>query len=342
MRPRTALRGLVAFCCLVAASVELRAASNEESEPKQGSSPKLKGRISAGFKVEEFKNGDSDYEAEVDLETKRRRGVRGVASFKGRGDDPGVILEEGYVDAKLESGGRIYFGQTKKILGREYEDGHRKRLTVSRSPLYSKLETFAYVGDELTLRYRSPEPNGAGSQYTLAAGYAESLDYDVTGSFEHLSANRTFNSGVWVLAQADRIDAGRQFVFTTIGSLWGKSGDHRWETELVYGKDPLASAFEKSFGDGKSIYFYGAKAQYGLRFGDVEEHVEPLVQTSWIVHQQDRPGFNTLQVLVGANYVLEDLRLAANVDIVGTTSEMKPEDRTYNESAVRVEATFYF
>lgn len=316
-------------------------AEREKDKPKV----KIEGRISAGFELEEFKNGRSSHDAELGFETRRKRGTRAVASMRGQSDDSAVVLEDAYIEHELEKGEDLLGGQMKKRLGLEYAQSDRERLTVRRSPLYQKLEEFAYVGREMTLRYNLDADLKAGDRgYQASLGYSESIDVNVTLHVEQPFAGGDMSAGVWALLQSDRIDAGRQFVFAAVMSLWSNHEGRRFQVELMGGVDPYMSEFARTYGDGEQVHYAGAKVQYGVSFPLSDgERIEPLVQASWIAHDVDAKGYDTLQLLLGGNYWLsEELRLALNVEGIGTNSPIDLSERAYGDSNATFEATYYF
>lgn len=310
----------------------LLVASSARADDTPGRDFNWEGRVSAGGAVRDFKHGASFHDVQLELESKRRKGTRAKVTLTGESDEPGLLLEEAFIDHKLESGEKLLFGQAKKRLGREYEDSHRERLTVKRSPLYRKLEEFAFVGHELTLQWLREDA------WSLSAGYSESIDADL---ILHAQSD---GYGVWLLAQSDRIDNGRQLVYTLLSSVWHHEGPDRAEAELAFGKDPFASEFERAFGDGTDVHFAALKGQYGHRVEIAGgETLEPVVQATYLVHDHRTPSWTTVQLLVGVNYVIdESLRISLDVEGLGSNSTLDLERRSYDESNVQLEATYYF
>lgn len=345
MAPRTWRFALV-FCLVPAWSARAQEESSAKPDKeKDKTGVKIEGRVSVGFESEEFRNGRSYYDAEIEFETKRKQGTRAVTSFRAKSKDTAVVLEDAYIDHKIEDGESLYVGQTKKRLGLEYHKKDSERLTIERSPVYQKLEEFAFVGREMTIRWEQEPDLKAGERgYQASVGYSESIDANVILHTEQPFSGGDFSAGAWLLLQSDRIDAGRQLVYATILSLWTNLDDHRFQFELVGGKDPFMSEYERAFGDGKPVHFAAAKAQYGLGIKTAADNLlEPLVQTSVVTHDLETPGYNTIQLLIGFNYWMSDaLRVAFNIEGIGTNSPLDLKTRAYNDSNARIEATYYF
>lgn len=317
--------------CLLASLLAWPSAAAQQ-EPTYDPKVSWEGRLSAGGAVTEFKNGESFYDMQIELASKRRQGHRAKLVLAGENDEPGVWIKEAFIDHKFANGEKLLFGQAKKRLGREYEDSHRERLTVKRSPLYRKLEEFAFVGHELSLRYFQDEA------WSISAGYSESIDADVILS---LQGN---GYGTWLLAQSDRIDQGRQVVYAIMTSAWYRDGRLRAEAELAYGKDPFASEFEKAFGSGDSVHFAAFKAQSGYSIGlNHGDSLEPVVQSTYILHDDRTPKWTTLQLLIGLNYLIDKvLRISLDIEGLGSNSKLDLKRRAYDESNMHLEATYYF
>ncbi len=334
----------IAFVCLAAAQGQAAVAADTSEKPADFEKSKLKfeGRVSIGAKAEEFKNGESYYDAKLEFETKRRAGTRAVASFVGKSKNTNVVVEDTYLDHKFSDNDQVLFGQTKKRLGTEYMEADAERLTIQRSPIYRKLEEFAYVGREITARYEHPA-SGDNLGYAFTLGYAESLDLNTTVQVTKPLGDHWY-AGTWLLLQSDRIDAGRQIVYNQFLSLWTQQEAHRWQAELVYGKDPYESEFNKTFGDNRAVHYAGLKTQYGYRISTgKDDSFEPLIQLSAIAHDLKSPAYNTFQALVGCNWYLDPaLRIALNIEGLGTNSKLDHDDREYKASNGRIEATYYF
>jgi hypothetical protein len=101
--------------------------------------------------------------------------------------------------------------------------------------------------------------------------------------------------------------------------------------EAMVGQDPFESEFEKSFGDGKNVYFTGGKFLYGHRFG----RIEPVIVSSLLVPDLEVFDINTIQLLLGFNYYAASmLRLGLNGDLLLATSSENQDERTYAGSNV--------
>ena len=300
---------------------------------------KFQGEVSSGVEVVEFKNGRSKTEAELKLETDRTEGVKAVLEFEVSNNDPDVELEEIYIDKKMESGNKVILGVTKKILGLEYQRSDRKRLPISRTLIYRKLETFAYVGKETTLRYETDQEDS--TCFTVSAGYAASLDYNIMGLVKSDLGNDL--SLLWTgLVQSDKITNSRQMVWATTFSLLLDSDSMLAEAELIGGQDPFESDFEKTFGDGRKVVFAGAKLLYGLKLGD-QGRYQPFLSYSNVRHDLDFIRYYSDEYLFGLEYkATKMLSFAGNLNLVSTNSRSDYERRYWNDSSVSLNAKLRF
>jgi hypothetical protein len=300
---------------------------------------KFEGEVTSGVEVVEFKNGKSTTEAELSLETDRKEGVKAVLEFEVSNVDTELELEEIYIDKKQESGSNIILGVTKKILGLEYEQSDNKRLPISRTLIYRKLDTFAYVGKETTLRYESDQESG--TYYTLSAGYAASLDYNIMGLVQtEISSNLSF---LWTgLVQSDKITNGRQMVWATTFSLLLDSEASTLESELIGGQDPFESDFEKTFGDGRKVIFAGAKFLYGLKLGDNDQY-RPFFSYSNVRHDLKYVRYYSDEYLFGLEFnATKMLSFAGNLNLVSSNSRIDHKRRYWNDSSVTLNAKLRF
>lgn len=300
---------------------------------------KFEGEVSSGVEVIEFKNGRSKTEAELKLETDRKDGVKAVLEFEVSNNNPDVELEEIYIDKKMETGSKVILGVTKKILGLEYERSENKRLPVSRTLIYRKLETFAFVGKETTLRYESDQDSR--TYFTVSAGYAASLDYNIM-SLVKADLGKDL-SVLWTgLVQSDKITNSRQMVWATTFSLLLDSDSMLAEAELIGGQDPFESDFEKTFGDGRKVVFAGAKILYGLKLGD-QRNYQPFVAYSNVRHDLDFVRYHSEEYLLGLEYkATKLLSFSSNLNLVSTNSRVDYDRRYWNDSSVCLNAKLRF
>jgi hypothetical protein len=300
---------------------------------------KFEGEVATGVEVVEFKNGRSKTAAELKLETDRTDGVKAVLEFEVSNTDPEVELDEIYIDKKLESGNKVILGVTKKILGLEFERSDKKRLPISRTLIYRKLETFAFVGKETTLRYESDQESD--TYFTASAGYAASLDYNIMGLVKSDIGEDL--SLLWTgLVQSDKITNGRQMVWATSFSLLLDSDAMVAEAELIGGQDPYESDFEKTFGDGRKVVFAGAKLLLGIKLGSQGQYL-PFLSYSNVRHDLDFIRYFSDEYLFGLEYkATKLLSFASNLNLVSSNSRIDYERRYWNDSSVSLVAKLRF
>ena len=115
----------------------------------------IDGYIISGLKVESFKNGEINHLGKIDFETKRNKGIKAAFSVRFESEDDEAEVRKAVVNKKLEDDQRLEFGFGKKRFGLEYQGSRPDRWTISRSPLYRRLEVFTYAGRETQLRWYS-------------------------------------------------------------------------------------------------------------------------------------------------------------------------------------------
>ena len=136
--------------------------------------------------------------------------------------------------------------------------------------------------------------------------------------------------------QLDKIAGGSQTVWALGGEILRDTEKHHVEIEAMIGQDPFASEFEKSFGDGKNVYFCGGKILYGHYFS--KSRFEPVLVSSLLVPDLKTFDMNTIEVLVGLNYyAAAALRIGLNSGLLLTTSAQNQDERTYAGSNVTLQ-----
>lgn len=302
---------------------------------------KISGELTSGIEVEEFKNGKAETEAELKIESDRTEGVKGVLEIELSSIDREVEVEEVFIDRKFDSGNKLIIGLTKKILGLEYDRSKRQRMPEARTLIYRKLETFAYVGHESTIRFESKDDDHNSVSYKYSFGYAESLDSNVAGQMT-VPLDEGLSVGWSGLVQSDKINQGRQIVWASALSLLMDVERSLAEVELIGGVDPFESEFEKTFGDSKNVIFAGAKLLYGVRLGDGMKY-QPFVAYSNVRHDLEYIRYYSAEYLMGLNYFMaKNLQISANVGLVGTNSRINYDKKTWNDSKVSIAASLFF
>lgn len=326
--------------------VSLPALAQEEAEePKKKNKDfplSIEGRVDVGVEVERFKSGETVYETQLDIKTKRKNGVRAAVELEATSKDRLIRTDKVYIDIKHSEISKSKIGLMTRDFGLEYEKNYSERTTIRRTLVYKKLESMGLVGREFGYFWKreSEETKGgpaAGIFYTEAGNGNLQLSY-ITGR------DQDVNFGSWTLLAIDKVDAGRQFVWSQAFALWKERGGFRYESELIGGVDPDESEFEKSFGDGKPVYFYALKQSFDYRFElDEEQSIRPLVVLSGIVHDADTPRYTSLSLLLGVHYEpFHHLMIGADVDLVSTNSKLDLDKRSYDQSEVKAVVRYEF
>lgn len=306
-----------------------------------GKEVNVSGEVITGIEIEEFKNGKAETAAEVKIESERNDGIKGVLEIEMSNIDREVKLEEVFIDRKFDSGNKLVIGLTKKILGLEYDRSARERMPDSRTLIYRKLETFAYVGYETTIRYEAKPEDQDSISYKYSFGYADSLDFNISGLIM-IPLNGDLSVGWSGLVQSDKINKGRQVVWASALSLLFDSEMTLAEGELIGGVDPFESEFEKTFGDSRNVLFAGGKLLGGLKLGEGLKY-EPFLAYSNVRHDWEYIRYYSAEYLAGLNYhATKNLKVSANLSLVSTNSRIDYEKTNWNDSTVSFAASLYF
>jgi hypothetical protein len=325
---------LVAFCCLSLGTFASSALAADEGV-------KVEGEVKTGVEVLEFKNGKAVTEAQLKIETKRVDSVKAKIELEMDNLDRVVEMEEVFLDKKFSDEQKLVIGLTKKIIGLEYERSDNERMPLSRTLVYRKLETFAFVGRETTVRYISEDENKKAKFFKASLGYADSLDYNISSIFS-LPVGGDL-SVLWSgLVQSDKINKGRQLAWATAFSALYDSETMLLEAELFAGIDPYESEFEKAFGSGRTVHFGAAKFLAGMRLGG-ESQYEPFLGYSNVRHDVEYVRYYSAEYLAGLNYYINKaFTLAANMSLVATNSRFDYSKFTWNDSSVEFSAGMRF
>jgi hypothetical protein len=273
-----------------------------------------RGKVQFNFKV------DKNLEAQIDI--------------RGESEEHAMELREAFFTADLGKAVGLDFGQGKKRFGLEFQKSRENLLTNERTLIYQHLEPFGFVGRDVNLRYyRKAKPDGRRHGISLSLGYSEDHNVTVVGHWTRLNTIGSFALGASSVVQIDKIAGGSQTVWALGAELLRDAAKHHVEIEAVTGQDPFRSEFEKSFGDGKNVYFFGGKILYGHYFK--KSRLEPVLVYSLLVPDLDTFDINTVEFLAGLNYYAASaLRIGLNGDLLLATSATNQDERTYAGSKV--------
>lgn len=278
------------------------------------------------------------YRAKVQFNVKVDKNLEAQIDIRGESDTHEMELREAFFTVDLGKAKGLDFGQNEKQFGLEFQKPKEKLLTAERTLLYRYLEPFGFVGRDVNLRYyRKARSDVRRGGIALGLGYSEDHNITAVGHSARLNALGSFALGASGLVQLDKIAGGSQTVWALGGEILRDTEKHHVEIEAMFGQDPFASEFEKSFGDGKNVYFVGGKILYGHYF--TKSRFEPVVVSSLLVPDLETFDLNTIELLVGLNYYANSaLRIGLNSDLLLTTSAQNQDERTYAGSNVILQA----
>jgi len=278
------------------------------------------------------------YRAKVQFNVKVDKNLEAQIDIRGESDTHAMELREAFFTADLGKAEGLDFGQSKKQFGLEFQKSKEKLLTAERTLLYRHLEPFGFAGRDVNIRYfRKARSDVRAGGISLGLGYSEDHNVTFVGHSTRLNALGSLALGASGLLQLDKIAGGSQTVWALGGEILRDTEKHHVEIEAMLGQYPFASEFEKSFGDGKNVYFAGGKLLYGHYFK--KSRLEPVVVSSLLVPDLDNFERNTIELLVGLNYYANSaLRLGLNGDLLLKTSTKNQDERTYAGSTVILQA----
>jgi len=278
------------------------------------------------------------YRAKVQFNVKVDKNLEAQIDIRGESDTHEMELREAFFTVDLGKAEGLDFGQNEKQFGIEFQKPKEKLLTAERTLIYRYLEPFGFVGRDVNFRYyRKARSDVRRGGIALGLGYSEDHNVTVVGHSTRLRALGSLALGASGLVQLDKIAGGSQTVWALGGEILRDTEKHHVEIEAMIGQDPFASEFEKSFGDGKNVYFLGGKFLYGHYF--TKSRLEPVLVSSLLVPDLEAFDINTIEVLAGLNYYAASaLRIGLNSDLLLTTSTKNQDERTYAGSNVILQA----
>jgi hypothetical protein len=298
----------------------------------------ISGWLRAGIsQVYKERYGESFYQGKAQFEVKVSKDLEAQIDIRGESDTHEMELREAYLTADLGKAKGLNFGQSKKRFGLEFQKNKEKLLTIERTLIYRHLEPIGFVGRDLNLRYYRHARSGVRRNGISASiGYNEAHDVTVVGHWERLNTMGSLSFGASAAVQLDQFDTGLEFGRQTVWAfgmeLLRDTEAHHVEIEAIIGQDPFASVFERSFGEGENVYFFGGKMLYGHRFKTSRRLLkafEPVLVASVLAKDIDRFERNTLQFLGGANfYLAPSLRLSLNGDLLLTSTPTDADERS--------------
>lgn len=326
------------FFLIIAVSCAQVVAAGDESKLK------LDGYVVSNLKAESIKNGEVNHQGMLELESKRKNSVKAVFGVRIPSSENDVTIREAAINKKFSDGGRLEFGYTKKRFGLEYDLDKQDRATIDRSPLYRRLEIFTFVGRESQLRYyKTMKVDEDESGYSLALAYSEARNTSAIGSFQK-PLNGFWSFNCWLQVQLDHIDGGQQLVWAAMHSFERRSHGSLFQLELLAGMDPEETELRTTFDFDQKVYFGALKLHYDevYKFKDDIDWIQWVLESTVIVHDSEYTAYNSIQLLTGINYGFEPVRLALNLELIGTSSRLNPDERSFAESTAKLELLYNF
>lgn len=318
--------------------------SSKDESSKEEKTPKVKieGFVRSVFEAENFKDGEVFHEARLEFKTKRKRGLRADVELDFRTKSDDIQVNEALLDKKFDNDLRLKVGYDLKRFGLEYEESRLERPTIDRSYIYRRMDLFNYTGRETVVMLQKGGDSDLYHDWTLAASMSEAQNATIVGNYQ-TDINPAVRYGFWMQAGTHRIQDGSQLAWAMMNSLWHRDSQKLWQAEWIAGIDPNQTEYEKVFADKETVFFNGINTMYGKYFfSDGEESVTGLVGLTAVSHDHRELKYNSLGCSLGIRYDLDTLRIALNAELIGTNSPIDLKKRTYNESAARLEALFYF
>jgi hypothetical protein len=301
----------------------------------------VSGYVAVQGEVKKTTSSGVDAIAEMKYATPRFNKTRAVIKVEGSYYDRTLALEDVFLDYKPDERMKFTLGISKKILGLEYEYDKEYRATIHRSPIYQKMERLGIVGRQLNLRMLST-PARRKKSWKLSGAVGVDGSRDLNAQFSVQAHYGALGVGAWVIAEAHKVSRLYSPMLAATFSMWGESARTRATLEAFDGIDTQRSEYHKTFGEGRTVVFFGVKAEV-LHEYELTDHLvlSPVVQSSFWFDDVRRSSDNSLQFLVAARISMQRLVLSVNAAVTGESRESTGK-RDFSGGAVYGETLFFF
>lgn len=311
--------------------------------PERESKLRWEGFIRSILESESLRNGELWHEGRLTVKTRRKEGFRAALEIEVETKTDTLDVREVVFDLKFDDDRRLELGYTQKRLGVEYEEDRQARTTIERSLIYRRLELFTYVGRETILRYFKEDASGSFNDWSITAAVSEAQNGSLVGNWQTPVGGGAVRFGTWLMLGVDKIEGGNQAAAVAMNSFWKRDSESSWQIEWAFGLDPNQSEFEQVFDDDERVFFTGLTGLYTAPvWKEDEESISVTGGSTMLLHDHREPKYNSLGLMLGVGYEWNDLRVSLNAELVGTSSPVEPEKRTYDDSRAALEAIYFF
>lgn len=319
------------------------ASAISQDPPSKTKQLEIEGVIEVGGEATLTDRGETYQELKLKLKSPKRQQYRAYVRLEGESDENSVRMQEVFVRRYFQED-RLDFGLAKKRLGREYHLDEDLRPTIRRTLVYRRLEEFAYVGRELSLRLFREEAENGDKDFSLSLGYSESNDAHVIGHVRYPIGTSAWQLGTSLLMQLDRTDDAKQFAWLHVLSIDWQGEGQSFDTEAFLGLDPYNSHFESLYGSGRKVHFAAMKSLWAKKWNFAEGLAGELVMSaSALLYDLKEPGFVSYSALTGWNQSFSnDFQLMLQVEAIANNSRLEHGRFTFNDSNLMLAAKYFF
>ncbi len=303
----------------------------------------IEGVIEVGGEATLTDRGETYQELKLKLKSAKKQQYRAYVRLEGESDENAIRMQEVFVRRYFQQD-RLDFGLSKKRLGREYHIDEDLRPTIRRTLVYRRLEEFAYVGRELSLRLFREEAEKGDQDFSLSLGYSESNDAHIIGHVRVPLGSSAWHLGSSLLLQLDRTDDAKQFAWLHVLSLDWQGEGQSFDTETFLGLDPYNSHFESLYGSGRKVHFGAMKSLWAKKWNFAEGLAGELVMSaSALMYDLQEPGYLSYSLLSGWNqFFSKDFQLMLQCEAIANNSRLEHGRFTFNDSNVVLAAKYFF
>lgn len=304
---------------------------------------KINGMLQSEFRAESFSQGGASHSPRFLLISSKEDMKAEISASFNTDDETTTLIKALLTKSLPEKGSRWIVGIDRILFGSEQSADPFSYSTIDRSLLARRMEILGFAGRQTQLRYEMNSLFPNADQWKLSLAHSANQNTNLLiGYHEQLAKSLYFHN--WLIIQSDHTDTGQQIVGAHSLSIeYGSNEELHFQWELNSGIDPLATELKRLTDKNDKVYFWGSKLHLAQKQGiDHDEWWQWMLQISGLVHDAHNPKFNSLAALIGLNYGDTNMRIAANIELIGSTSADQPDTRHYSESQAKAQLLYTF
>lgn len=264
---------------------------------------KVDGRVNLMLRSQDqYRDTKLAKEAVVQIESKRRAGVKAAVDVRGSDDSRGFELREVFLDYKNDEDHRLVVGRAKKRFGLQWDHNLEEVLALTRGLVYRKLTTLGFTGRDATLSYQIGDQDEPGLSHQLSLHSSEGLNASLLYRYtRRYDGDALFAS--YTLLQIETINSDRWAGGAQSFAYTDTFGDLRAEAELYVGVDAFESQYRSSVARASVPKVWFSGATLGASYGQWD--LQPFLQLSALAEDLSELSRSSVELAFGARYYFQ-------------------------------------